>query len=429
MDSVSALSYYYNLITTYVTYFWTYYRDLFRDYPYEVKTAIWVILWSLFLIIVIFVRLEHIGYKRTKRDELRKKLEGRFGRLLDSIFACDVYNPMSREDIKNAIDIDPERLAKYGYLRNDEQRRMVCRMAYERLMRDEVAGPSRTKNLQLFLNVLGLQNFLEKEITRGSTWRKMKAMTQARAFKLYMNPWLLNRLMTSPKVRLRRVAMYMSVMSSSDSELAYFETDFFDKNSCIYDEIELGYILNRRRNAGMKLPNLAHWAELQKKDYTKCMFVRLMRRFDQREYCAQLEPMFRESKHKKLIEEIARTWGYLSYTEGEQLLVEALLTQPDDTKVAILHAITRMDTGKNQRVIVDTYRYNRNPHVRYEALRCLWNYSDDGKEMIEVLEQRAHPEDKKLFAFFRNPLTLSRMPLNKEQAYHPSVETVYNIAN
>lgn len=429
MDTVSTLSYYYNLITTYVTYFWTYYRGIFHDYPYEVKTAIWVILWSLSLILIIAIRLEYIGHRRSVREELRKKMEGRFTRVLDYVFSEGEHTPLSREDIKNLIDIDAEKVAKDGYLRTDQQRRMLCRMTYERLMRDEVAGPCRTKNLQLLLNVLGLQSFLEREINKGSTWRKMTSMTQARAFKLYMNPWLLNRLMTSKKVRLRRVAMYMSVMSSSDSELAYFETDFFDQNSCIYDEIELGYILNRRRNAGMKLPNLAHWAELQKKDYTKCMFVRLMRRFEQREYSELLERMFRETKHKKLIEEIARTWGYLGYTEAEQMLVDALLTQPDDTKVAILHAITRMDTGRNLRVLMDVYKYNRNPHVRLEALRCVWNYGEDGRAMLVTLEERALPEDKRLFAFFHNDLTLARMPLNKEQAYHPSVETVYNIAN
>ena len=45
MDSVSIFSYYFNLIVSYVNYFVAYYSDKFRDYPFEVKTAIWVIQW------------------------------------------------------------------------------------------------------------------------------------------------------------------------------------------------------------------------------------------------------------------------------------------------------------------------------------------------------------------------------------------------
>ena len=227
-------------------------------------------------------------------------------------------------------------------------------------------------------------------------------------------------------MRVQRLAMYSNVMSSSDSALDYFETDFFDNNCCIKDEIELGFSLQRRRKMGLKLPNLARWAQIQKNEKTQCMFVRLMRRFDEVEYCGELKILYKESKKKKLKEEISRTWGYLHYVESEDLLIDALLTEPDDTKVAIMHALTRLDTGRSLDALLDGFKNTTNPHVRFEALRCIYNYGDAGRALFYELERNCSEADQKYFTFFNNPITLEKIRLDKEQAYHPSVETVFN---
>lgn len=427
MDSVSVLSYYFHLITSYVSYFTTYFSDKFRDYPYEVKTAIWVIYWIVFCIIILAILIERQENISRKRKRVVALLEANYGEAIDYIFSIEDEHKMTRDEIVSRFHVKEKDLQKRGLLGSDHERRQMCRLIYNHLIHDDIAGPSRTKNIHLLLSIFNLPSFLESEVSLGRMHRKVKAMTMVRAFKLYISPWVINKLMNSKQTRVRRLALYLSVMSSSDSELEYFETDFFDKNSCIYDEIELGYTLHRRRAAGLKLPNLAHWAHIQKNDNTKCMFVRLMRRFNQHEYCNQLTDLFLESKHKKLIEEISRTWGYLHYTDGEQLLVNTMLTQPDDTKVAIMHAVTRMASGKNLELLLDGYKNTTNPHVRFEALRCMHSYGEEGRALLQKLEEEAPVTDKKFFSFFHNPITLAQIPLDKEQAYHPSVETVYNM--
>jgi hypothetical protein len=107
------------------------------------------------------------------------------------------------------------------------------------------------------------------------------------------------------------------------------------------------------------------------------------------------------------------------------MLVDSLIMQPDDTKVAIMHAITRMATGQSLEVLVDEFKEATNPHVRFEALRCLYNYGNEGRERFEILKKQKSERDVKFFSFFDNPITLEKIRLDKEQAYHPSVETVY----
>ena len=46
LDDISLISYYFNVLASYASYYWAYYRDSFRDYPYEVQTAIVIIQWS-----------------------------------------------------------------------------------------------------------------------------------------------------------------------------------------------------------------------------------------------------------------------------------------------------------------------------------------------------------------------------------------------
>lgn len=426
MDTISGFTYYLRLLASYVIYYWDHLHSLYNDYPYEVQTAVWVIQWSFIGIFFLTIALERLGLKRRSEERLSAKLEAAYGEAADFVFASD-DQLLTRDKIQAHFHVEPDEVAKHGLLRDDKERRQMCQLIYDRLLHNESVSSNQQKNLNLLLDIFGLPTFLEAELSLGNMRNKMNAMTMIRTFKLYVNPWLLNKLLNSGKLRVRRMAMYLSVMSSADSELEYFETDFFDNNACIYDEIELGYTLQRRRAAGLKLPNLAHWAHLQKNDSTKCLFVRLMRRFDQREYCHQLQDLFHDSKHKKLIEEISRTWGYLNYADGEQLLVDTMLTQPDDTKVAIMHAVTRMASGRNLDLLLDGYNNTTNPHVRFEALRCMYSYGDEGRAMLKELESQASEADRKFFAFFHNPITLARIPLDREQAYHPSVETVYNL--
>ena len=411
----------------YGSYYVSYYTDLLRDYPYEVRTAAWVIQGSIVLMIIISILLARLARQRRIRERTLKSLEARYGEAVNLIFTDGVNPNLTREELLSHFRLS-DRDAGKELLRDTLEKRLFCTMVYTKLSED-TSDESRRANLHLLLDIFGIPAFLENEVSLGAMRIKVQSMTMIRAFKLYISPWVINKLLSSRKTRVRRLAMYSSVMSSSDSDLDYFETDFFDENCCIYDEIELGYVLHRRRAAGLKLPNLAHWAHLQKNDNTKCLFVRLMRRFDQREYCSQLEDLFRESKHKKLIEEVSRTWGYLHYTEAEPLLVETMLTQPDDTKVAIMHAVTRMATGRSLHLLLDGYENTTNPHVRFEALRCMYSYGDEGRQVLHQLEASASEADKKFFTFFHNPITLDKIPLDKEQAYHPSVETFLTQSN
>ena len=425
MYTLPTLKYLWLQLVEYVTYYLKYLWGLYCDYPNEVKTAVGIIIAALVMMCILLISIFIRSRTRAKENRLIQNMQYRFSSAINMVMYGDIDSNLSQAEMKQMIlNLDPT--GKTELPEKKKERHMLVRIIYMRYITD-TPDNSKMHNIHVMLDVCGIPQFLEQQVNQGNLHCMVDALNMMRTFKLYINPWVINKLVKSSNIRVRRLAMYSAVMSSSDSDLDYFETDFFDNNSCIYDEIELGYALHRRQAAGLRLPNLAHWAHLQKNHSTRCLFVRLMRRFDQREYCSQLVDLFRESRHKKLIEEISRTWGYLHYVDGEKLLVDSLLVQPDDTKVAILHAITRMATGRSLDVLLDGYRNTTNPHVRFEALRCMYNYGDEGRRLFDRVERQASGRDRKFFDFFHNSITLYRIPLDKEQAYHPSVETIHSM--
>ncbi|MBQ9525416.1 MAG: HEAT repeat domain-containing protein [Bacteroidaceae bacterium] len=425
MNTVSILKYYFNLIAAYVTYYFKYGISLFSDYPAEIKVAVSASAFSVLLIIIMIVTLFYLSYQKKRRIKLNRRIEKRFGKGIDFMLSEGSRKRMSRYEIADVFEIDRENVGK-ELLKNNREKEAFVDYFYQLFItvRSDLANRD---NITTFLFLFGIPEFLEKEVSLRSMKRKVRYMSMIRTFKLPVSPWVINKLLSSKYLRVQRMAMYSNIMLSSDSDLDYFETDFFDKHCCIKDEIELAYSLQRRRKAGRKLPNLARWANLQKNERSQCMFVRLMRRFNQLQYCDQLTELYKtQPRKKKLIEEISRTWGYLNYSDGEDLLVDALLIQPDDTKVAIMHALTRFATGKSLGALLEGYYNTTNPHVRFEAIRCIYNYGEEGRAKFYELKQNALETDLKLFDFFDNPITLEKIRLDKEQAYHPSVETVYN---
>ena len=424
MDTISWFTFYVNLWLAYATYWVTLLYKIFCEYPIEVRIAIILILFSLCGLITLTVSTLGRMRNRSRSAKIMGRLEKRFGKAVDYLLSADCKPNMTRREVADLLGVGDEMSSKSAVLHGSKEKMLFCRMVYYKCI-SEKAASGRHGNIQQLIDLFSLREFLEKATSRGSYRSKRDALSMLRTFKMYISPWVINQLRDSENKYVQRLAMYASIMSTSDSDLDYFETNFFDDNCCINDEIELGFLLQRRRKNGVKLPNLANWAHHQKNPNTQCVFVRLMRRFDQREYCPQLEDLFRQSNHKKLIEEISRTWGYLGYVESEKLLVDSLIMQPDDTKVAIMHAVTRMATGNSLSVLADEYREATNPHVRFEALRCLYNYGEEGQARFHELEAAKTQEEEKFFAFFHNPITLAKIRLDKEQAYRPSVETLF----
>ena len=427
MDSINIISYYYSLVTSWLSYYVGYLIDEFRGFSTVVQIAVIGITFCLLLIIYTLIRLLVQAWKNRKLRKVYNRLEQRYGEGIDKILSPDGNPNMTRQDVLDALELTESDVNGQILLKDDKESLCMSRLIYRKRI-SENAAIRRRKNLHIVLRMFRIQEFLELMVNKGKMSKKAEALHMLRAFKLPVNPWVANQLMNSNKLRVKRLAIYASIMSGSNTDLEYFESDFFDEHCCIYDEIQLGYALQRRKSAKRKIPNLAILAMKQKNPSTQCVFIRLMRQFNQKEYCGELTELFQLNSDSELIEEISRTWGYLKYNEGEDLMNEVILTQNDQTKIAIMHALTRLGTGKSLGTLIDGFKNNGDPIVRYEALRCLWNYGKEGREKFEELKETSTKADQFLFDFFDHDYTRERIPLSKNDHYHQAYgENLYSV--
>lgn len=417
MDSIAEISYWYNLALTYIVIGITWLFEHFRDYSWIIRVAAISLTISAWLIIGSLYKIIRNAFQRRKLNKIEKRLINRYGEAITFILSPEAPERLSRDEELELLNIDANETDTRKLLKDFKERWSMSRIIYRARISEEAAVEG-SRNLHVLLGIFGLIDFLEEVIVKGKLYQKTEALLMLRAFKAPTNQWVANQLINNKRRRVKRLAMYSSIMNSSNTDLGYFEGDFFKNNFCMYDEIQLGFVLQRRKSARRKIPNLAHWATIQENPKTQAMFVRMIRQFNQKESCVELEDMFQHNSDPELIEEIARTWGYLKYTESEDLMKDMLLTQPDDGKVAIMHALTRLNTGKSLDTLLDGFRNSGNQHVKFEALRCIYWYGDEGRAKFNELKENASDKDKFFFNFFENELTKKELPLEKSAKYH-----------
>lgn len=428
MYTINVIRYYFDLVVTWVSHYVMYLYNEFMEFSLIIKIAAVSLSFSLGLIIMTLLRILYKGARNRRWKRMYEHLDKRYGDGISYTLSPEAGGQLTRHEIMDALDLDEEDRRGYTHiLKNTREKLQFARLVYHYRISDE-ASLGRRKNLHILLDIFEIPTFLEEVVNNGRMKRKAEALHMMRAFKLPVNQWIANQLRNSKRSRMRRLTMYASIMSSSNSDLEYFESKFFDNNCCIYDEIQLGYVLQRRLAQKRKLPNLAQLANAQTTPSTQAVFVRLMRQFNQKEYCHELDELFHSSHNKELIQEICRTWGYLHYFPGEEMMQEIILTQPEDTKITIMHALARMKTGKSLQVLVDGYKNNGSEYVKYEALRCLFNYGKPGYLKFKELESVAQESEKQIFEFFNNPLTREETKLSQDDIYESrGAENLYSV--
>lgn len=417
MDTISIITYYLNVVWTYISFYVTYLFDRFKEFSFIIKVASISVTICVCLIIYMIVWILRKSWKRHRRRKRLKKLDDKYGEAIRHVMSADSKERMTRDEVLEVLGLDKDQSTNYpNLLKKAVEKFDFCRLVYQARISDE-AEQDRTHNIQVLLSIFDLPAFLEKVANKGTVSRQVEAMMMLNAFKITVNLWLANRMIGSKRKRARQIATYASIMTNTNNDMEYFESEYFDNNCCLYDEIQLGYVLQRRRSSKRKIPNMAHWAHIHKNPASQCIFIRMMRQFNQKEYCSELEDMFDYNADKSVIEEISRTWGYLQYAEGEELMRDIMLTQPDDTKVTIMHALARINSGNSIPAIVDLFQHSGSDRVKYEALRSLYNSGTVGRAKFEELRFKATEKDKRLFEFFMNPLTADDIELPKSDIY------------
>ena len=193
MDTISYIRYYLLLVVAYIKYLSSRAFTRFEDYPFETRTAVAITLFSTFVILMMQVTLFFAGIRRNKKERLRNSIIYRFGKGMAWILSEDASQLVTNDEILEAFGVDKSMAGK-ELLKTDVEKKMFAQVFYMDYI-TEKSELSRIENIHRMLELFGISEFLEKEVSLGNMRRISDALHKLRAFKLPVSPWVVNKLL------------------------------------------------------------------------------------------------------------------------------------------------------------------------------------------------------------------------------------------
>lgn len=122
MYTTSWLTYCFNLLMAYGTYYVAYFINIFQGYPIEVRIAAFNTTASFIGIIIIRLLLLKKRNSRRLDRKTREKLKERFGKGLEYIISEEASPNMSRREVMHAMGIEKDIAEKKAILKTKREK-------------------------------------------------------------------------------------------------------------------------------------------------------------------------------------------------------------------------------------------------------------------------------------------------------------------
>ena len=195
MGTISFIRYYISLFLAYCKFLFAYVLFKFADYPIEIKVAAVISATCVMIILVMSLSLILMSIKQKKNSRLKERIEKKYAKGMEFIVSPEAAEILTEEQIEKAFGFDRKEL-NGPLLKNNREKNMFVEVFYMYFIskRSEL---SKTENTHTMLRMFDIPDYLEKEVSLGSTKHKVNALSKMRTFKLPISPWIINKLLNS----------------------------------------------------------------------------------------------------------------------------------------------------------------------------------------------------------------------------------------
>ena len=165
MDTIAYLRYYLYYVASYIRFIVSFVASKLEKYPTEVKVAAVIAVLCVFTMFVLFVRMLIMsGYRKSLRL-LREHTEETYGDAMRFLLSSEAPDQMSKVEICELFGIDPT--VDDEPLKKSKEKKVFAEVFYN-LFINEKAENARMSNIHSMLEVFGISEHLEKEVSLGS---------------------------------------------------------------------------------------------------------------------------------------------------------------------------------------------------------------------------------------------------------------------
>lgn len=376
----------------YLTYYFYLLYYKFIGYPLVLRFCIAIVILCVICYFFLAIYLVYGIFHRRREKRNYERIYRRYYEPMKSVLSDPVQRKV--EEIAQTVGHDIKKRLKYSEMR------FLVRVLSE--IRSEVGG-GNYYNLQGIQGVFKIGSFFEHEIQFGRSRYKVQALLGIQAINGYVSEAVLVRFLYHRRMELRNAARFAYMWLSQNNPFRFFDEDTTMKLDR-WEMAEIHSILQHRENVGFVIPNFMKWVTNSVEENVKIFFVNEIKHFNERENCAQLVEML-NTKNWMLRREIIQTLGEMKYIETESQLFEIYEVQPEYIKQSILMAIAEIKSGGGVEFLSSAYENADDQTTKLLALKGLYEYNREGREVFDRLETIAKGFSKKLFAHVRHPLT------------------------
>ncbi len=338
--------------------------DFFVNLYYEIRTfapitqiVIISILFSLSLIITLFIYLSFMRYYYKKISDHRKKLKPQIEKLFkDILFGEKNYTES---------EIEKEYVKIVGKLNSEN-----ITLAIDVLLQIKFKSKKKSAGYSKIVNALQFDHYLEKKLNFSKDSTKVKVLQKLQLLDLKELDAKVIPLAYSKNKELRREARFSHLHLSTNDPYRFL--DEIKGDLSYWDEINLMRLLKIHKENN-QLSNLGKWINYSDNISLIIFLIKAAGSFKQED---TKEILFDKLKHHnhKVRKEAYKSLGKIHATEYEEYLMNHFFTEHEECQMAIIESIGEMNTGNAVDFLRRAFEDAKNVQLKKEVALVTYNY-------------------------------------------------------
>ncbi|MBQ0073084.1 MAG: HEAT repeat domain-containing protein [Prevotella sp.] len=356
-------------------------QSFFSEYSWQMVTSYNITFYSIIALIFLFGLFCYKVWRQQKRDKIEKRLRDyyvdRFRRILGS---AEELTRVQMLEVLGNTDEEVRRNDPYYYAHLLEQARME--------MYEIVYLP----NMQTLAETLGVCGHFEQMLLlRKDVFKTLQMMLM---LQLRVNEGRLANYVNHSNPQIRMMARLNYIVCSSNEPYRYLVEDLNEEQS-LYRPMILNYVFGWMKYQDKHMPNFLILSEQVTNEESAAYLVHEVAYWGKEDEKENVKNYFLADRMKirsAAIEVVAT----LQDRSAEDLLVQSYYHQPEDIRIEVLKALMAIGSGRQTEFFKKAYEISSSRETRETALRCLYNYGNDGRRLFEIMRHEANDEERKL---------------------------------
>ena len=376
-------------------YYFYLFLHLFAGYPWVVRVAYSVIIVCCVAFVALMAAIAADFALRRRNSRRLTRIRELYLERLKGVCHADVEN-LPTAEIGRRLGYRERRW-------KDWEMRLWAQVFIEVSTFTNTQNPNLT-NIQRAMRLVGFDAYVERQLLNGRRSLKLKLIQTVRLTNMQLPNSLVTHLVNDKDLALRRASRLYYMCTSADDPYVFFEEENkLGITFSLWDMMELHEIFRKVREAGRPAPS----------------FVPIMQRVANRGIVAF---MMKEIAYWGSDREMRYLKGYFGspdftyrqaafvsmgirrFAEAEDDMVKVFYMQTEGNRRTILNSLLAIGSGRCTGVFREAYLNGGSLFTRRTALRCLWLYGSQGREVFAGLKAAAPPADRILFEHVESPV-------------------------